>query len=43
MNQLLKDSIIAAQHKYKLYADKNRTEATFQVGALVFPKLQPYS
>lgn len=42
MNQLLKDAIIVAQHKYKVYVDKQRTEASFQEGQMVYLKLQPY-
>lgn len=42
MNQLLKESITAAQNKYKQYADSKRTEAVLQVGDMVFLKLQPY-
>lgn len=42
MNHLLKESISAAQAKYEYYADKKRTEATFEIGDWVFLKLQPY-
>lgn len=42
MNQLLKDVIIVTQHKYKVYADKQITEASFQVGQMVYLKLQTY-
>lgn len=42
MNQLLQQAIHSAQHKYKVYADQKRTEANFEVGDMVFLKLQPY-
>lgn len=43
MNHALHEAIRSAQHKYKTYADKKRTEVTFEVGKWVFLKLQPYS
>lgn len=42
MNQVLKDFICHAQNKYKQFADRKRREISFQVGDLVFLKLQPY-
>lgn len=42
MNQFLKEAITAAQHRYKVFADKKRTEADYQVGDWVYLKLQPY-
>lgn len=42
MNHVLQEAIRNAQHKYKAYADKKRTEVTFNVGEWVFLKLQPY-
>lgn len=40
--QLLKYHLSQAQHKMKENADKHRTEREFQVGDLVYIKLQPY-
>lgn len=42
MNAFLKESIQAAQIKYKQYDDARRKEASLQVGDLVYLKLQPY-
>ncbi|XP_074351851.1 uncharacterized protein LOC141690999 [Apium graveolens] len=42
MNQLLKEVITVAQHKYKVYVDKQRTGISFQVSQMVFLKLQSY-
>lgn len=42
MNTMLKEAILQAQSKYKLYADKKRKEATLMVGEWVFLKLHPY-
>lgn len=42
MNHVLKESITAAQHRYKYYADKKRTEVSLQEGYMVYLKLQPY-
>lgn len=42
MNQLLKESITMAQNEYRQYADAKRTEASLQVGEMVFLKLQPH-
>ena len=39
--QLLKDNLVKAQEKIKKFADKNRSEGEFQVGDLVFLRLQP--
>lgn len=33
---------MTAQHKYKVYADKQMTETDFEVGQMVYLKLQPY-
>lgn len=38
----LKDHIHQAQNQQKIYADHNRTERSFEVGDLVFLRLQPY-
>lgn len=42
MDQLLKEAIELAQNRYKQYADRQRQDATLQVGDSVFLKLQPY-
>lgn len=42
MQQLLQDNLSKAQERMKLYADKRRSEREFQVGDIVFLKLQPY-
>lgn len=42
MNHVLQDAIRSAQHKYKTYTDRKRTEVVFEVGDWVFLKLQPY-
>lgn len=39
MNHILRGAILAAQHKYKHYADKKRREESLQVGDWVFLKL----
>jgi len=41
--QLLKDHLLKAQTRMKLYADKNRHDVVFQVGDSVLLKLQPYA
>ena len=38
----LKDNIATAQNQQKLYADKGRVERQFEVGDLVYLRLQPY-
>jgi hypothetical protein len=38
----LKDNIATAQNQQKLYADKGRVERHFEVGDLVYLRLQPY-
>jgi len=42
MNDLLKQHLARAQLRMKVQADKHRTERTFQVGEMVYLKLQPY-
>ncbi|XP_075092310.1 uncharacterized protein LOC142172560 [Nicotiana tabacum] len=42
MQQLLKDNLTKAQERMKYYADKRRIDREFQVGDLVYLKLQPY-
>jgi hypothetical protein len=38
----LKDNLQTAQNQQKIYADRHRVERTFEVGDLVFLRLQPY-
>ncbi|GMI71757.1 hypothetical protein HRI_000845000 [Hibiscus trionum] len=40
--KLLNDNLVRAQHRMKFYADKNRSERSFEVGDEVYLKLQPY-
>lgn len=40
--QNLKEHLVKAQHRIKQFADLHRSERTFQVGDMVFLKLQPY-
>lgn len=42
MNQILKDSILSAQNRYKRFADLKRHDVHFMVGDYLFLKLQPY-
>ncbi|XP_070024821.1 uncharacterized protein LOC142181679 [Nicotiana tabacum] len=42
MQQLLKDNLIKAQERMKYYADKRSSDREFQVGDMVYLKLQPY-
>lgn len=42
MNQVLKEAIHQAQHRYKQIADSKRREVSYAVGDYVFLKLQPY-
>ncbi|XP_071905639.1 uncharacterized protein [Coffea arabica] len=41
-NELLKENLIKAQNRIKQFANKNRSERSFQVGDWVYLKLQPY-
>jgi hypothetical protein len=38
----LKDHLQRAQNQQKIYADKNKVERSFEVGDLVYLRLQPY-
>jgi hypothetical protein len=38
----LKDHLQRAQNQHKLYVDRHRVERTFEVGDLVYLRLQPY-
>lgn len=40
--KLLKDHLLASQHKMKQLADKHRTDRVFEVGDWVFLRLQPF-
>lgn len=40
--QVIKDNLSKAQNKMKTYADKRRKEREFQVGDMVYLKIQPY-
>ena len=40
--KVLKENLQAAQNQHKLYADRNRVERSFEVGDLVYLRLQPY-
>ncbi|XP_026396821.1 uncharacterized protein LOC113291510 [Papaver somniferum] len=42
MLQLLKEELSKAQSRMKFFADKNRSDRNFEMGDLVFLKLQPY-
>jgi len=42
MIRALKDNMAIAQNQRKLYADKGRVERQFEVGDLVYLRLQPY-
>jgi hypothetical protein len=41
--ELLKQHLTAAQNIMKVYADRKRSERSFEVGAQVLLKLQPYA
>ncbi|XP_026459323.1 uncharacterized protein LOC113359983 [Papaver somniferum] len=42
MLDILKDSLSVAQDRMKFFADQKRTERSFEVGDMVYLKLQPY-
>jgi ribosomal protein L21E len=42
MNQLIRQHLIRAQDRMKKQADKKRSEREFEMGTMVYIKLQPY-
>lgn len=42
MQALIQLQLARAQNRMKMQADKHRTEQSFEVGAWVYVKLQPY-
>lgn len=42
LQQVIQHNLLRAQHRMKHYADLHRAEKKFQVGDLVYLKLQPY-
>ena len=40
--KVLKENLWTAQNQQKMYADKHRIERSFEVGDLVYLRLQPY-
>jgi hypothetical protein len=42
MIDLVRQHLLRAQHRMKMYADKHRSERSFNIGDMVFLKLQPY-
>jgi hypothetical protein len=40
--QSAKENLQSAQNQQNIYADQHRVERSFDVGDLVFPRLQPY-
>ena len=42
VRQALKKNLQVAQNWQKMYADKNRVERQFEVGDMVYLRLQPY-
>ena len=40
--KILKENLQVAQNQQKLYADRHRVERSFEVGDLVYLRLQPY-
>ena len=42
MIQVLRHQLTSVQHRMKQMADKHKSERSFQIGDMVFLKLQPY-
>ncbi|CAD6226996.1 unnamed protein product [Miscanthus lutarioriparius] len=42
MLDLVRQHLLRAQQRMKLYADKHRSERSFNIGDMIFLKLQPY-
>lgn len=42
LNRLIQQQLLRAQQRMKAHADKNRTERSFEVGEMVYLKLQPH-
>jgi len=42
LSQIIKQHLLRAQQRMKVQADKGRSEHQFEVGSLVYLKLQPY-
>ena len=42
MVQKLKENLVQAQYRMKIFADKHRTDREFAIGDKVYLKLQPY-
>lgn len=40
--EALKENLYEAQNQLKMYADRHRIERTFEVGDMVYLRLQPY-
>lgn len=40
--EVLKENLAKAQQRLKSHADKGRTKREFEIGNLVYLKLQPY-
>jgi len=43
LSQIIKQHLLRAQQRMKVQADKERSERQFEVGSLVYLKLQPYT
>jgi hypothetical protein len=42
-HEILRENLLAAQNRFKMQADKHRTDREFQIGDRVLLKLQPYT